>query len=448
MPSPRSRPSRPKASWTAIIGVALLAGCASSQPPAAPVTPAPPAASDLLAPSTGYPLAVGGGVLRALDAAFEGLKRGEALAARREAEARLRADPGLHAAAVLLAECELWEGNAVAAVERLRPVVAELPGYDAAQVALGAAASKTGDLPTALIAYSAAAERGVPAAAARARELRPRALEITHHRLDDALSRGRHDEAREQLAFLTRWAPDERETLEATRDVARAVSDPRLELLAVRGLAAQPGAPREVRADLAKLEVETGDAAAGVRLYEQLLRESPKDPELAERLSWAKYRFRLQLLPAEVRGIAERPQLSRGDFAVLLYWIAPDVRYGRGGAVRIATDILETEHRDEIMRLLNLGLLDVDETLHKFYPDAAITRGDALAALLRLLAERGRVACVSGLSPRAIGREGACGLAAACGIESDAAGCLPGAPLSGAEAAELIQRSLELAPPR
>src|SRR4029079_18610301 len=123
----------------------------------------------------------------------------------------------------------------------------------------------------------------------------------------------------------------------------------------------------------------------------------------AEKLGWAKYRFRLQLLPANVRTIAERPQLTRASFAALLYWLSPDVRYGRGGSVRIATDILETEHRDEIMRVLNLGLFDVDETLHRYYPDNAITLGDALSALLRLLAGRGRVACVNGLSPRSIG---------------------------------------------
>src|SRR4029453_17811204 len=144
----------------------------------------------------------------------------------------------------------------------------------------------------------------------------------------------------------------------------------------------------------------------------------------------------------------EQAEISRGEFAALLYWLAPDVRYGRGGAMRIATDILDSAHREEIIRLLNLGVLDVDETLHKFYPDAPLTRGDALAALLRLLAQRGRAACVNGMSARSIGRESACGLAATLGLEREAAGCLAGAPLSGADAADLIQRVSELAPAR
>jgi hypothetical protein len=326
-------------------------------------------------------------------------------------------------------------------------VVTELPGYDAAQIALATAAEQLGDLPVALTAFSAAAPR-VPSAAARAREVRPRALEVARHRLDEALARGRLPDAETQLGFLQRWAADDEPTWEATRAVAAAAHDPRRELMAVRRLAAFPGAARDLKEGLARLEIEAGDAAAGVRVYEELLRQNPGDPELAERLGWAKYRFRLQLLPANVRSIAERPQLTRASFAALLYWLAPDVRYGRGGSVRIATDILETEYRDEIMRVLNLGLFDVDETLHRFYPDNAITLGDALSALLRLLAGRGRVGCVNGLSTRTIARDTACGLAASCGLEPDPSGCIAGAPLSGADAADLIQRAIELAPAR
>ncbi len=454
MPSPRSPRSRPQPRVSALrrasalaLAAALLAACSSGRPAAVRAPQLPAVAADLLPPSTGYPLTADDAALRAVDAAFESLRHGDTGAARREAESRLRNDPGFHPASVLLGQADLLAASSAAAVDRLRPVVAELPGYVAAQVALGAAALEAGEIPTAFVAFSAAAG-AAPPAAARAHELRPRALEIARHRLDEALARGRHADAEAQLTFLERWAPDDEATWTATREVARAARDERRELMAVRRLAGFPGAQRELKENLAQLEVEAGDAAAGVRLYEELLRRAPGDASLEERLAWAKYRFRLQLLPAAVRSLAEQPQLSRGGFAVLLYWLAPDVRYGRGGAVRIATDILEAEHREEIVRVLNLGLLDVDETLHKFYPDGPIARGDALAALLRLLADRGRVACVLGLPSRSIGRETACGLAAACGLAGEAAGCLPGAPLAGADAADLIQRALELAPPR
>lgn len=429
-----------------LITAAVLAACSSAPPPAAPAARLSPLATDLLPPSSGYPLTADESFLRALDAAFERLRRGDS-SARRDAETRLAGDPGFHPATVLLAEADLLAGDAASAVARLRPVVTELPAYDAAQITLATAAEQLGDLPAALAAFSAAALR-VPTAAAKVQEVRPRALEIARHRLDEALARGRLADAEAQLGFLQRWAADDEPTWEATRAVAAAAHDQRRELMAVRRLAAFPGADRDLKEGLARLEIEAGDAAAGVRVYEDLLRQNPGDPELAERLGWAKYRFRLQLLPANVRTIADRPQLTRASFAALLYWLAPDVRYGRGGSVRIATDILETEHRDEIMRVLNLGLFDIDETLHRFYPDRAITLGDALAALLRLLAARGRVGCVNGLSTHTIGRDTACGLAAACGLELDPSGCIAGAPLSGADAADLIQHALELAPGR
>jgi hypothetical protein len=112
--------------------------------------------------------------------------------------------------------------------------------------------------------------------------------------------------------------------------------------------------------------------------------------------------------------------------------------------VRIATDILESQNREQIARVLNLGLMDVDETLHKFNPDRSASQGEALAAVLRLLAGRGSVACLQGLSARNVSREAACALAAGCGLVGERAACLPGGPISGSEAADLIQRALGL----
>jgi hypothetical protein len=398
---------------------------------------------ELLPPSAFYPLAADAAVLAGMDEAYEQLLRGDVEPAQRLATNRLTIDPGFHPALVLLGQAELARGDAGTAVERLQPVAGELPRYAAAQIALAAAAEVLGDIPSAFSAHAAIADL-VPASAEHARRLRPRALEIAGNRLNDALARGRTQEAEVHLSFLARWAPDEPATWEATRAVASAVNDSRRELAAVRRLAARPGASPELRERLGTLEVEAGEAAAGVRIYQELARANPADARLAERLSWATYRFRLQLLPAPVRDLASRAQLTRSDLAVLLYWLAPEVRYGRGGTVRIATDILESQNREQIARVLNLGLMDVDETLHKFNPDRSASQGEALAAVLRLLAGRGSVACLQGLSARNVSREAACALAAGCGLVGERAARLPGGPISGSEAADLIQRALGL----
>jgi hypothetical protein len=185
-----------------------------------------------------------------------------------------------------------------------------------------------------------------------------------------------------------------------------------------------------------------------VEVYEELARRHPADRELQARLAAAKFRWRLALLPAEVRDLGERPLLTRSDFALLLYWAVPEVRYGRAAGARIAADVLDHPQREAIVRVVNLGLLDVHPTLHRFAPDAELARVDALTALLRLLAgHEGRVACVAaaGVAPA---REGACALAAGCRLIADPGDCLPGAPLSGAEALGLLERTLDLLPGR
>src|SRR5262249_15640164 len=115
----------------------------------------------------------------------------------------------------------------------------------------------------------------------------------------------------------------------------------------------------------------------------------------------------------------------------------PEVRYGKPAAARIATDVLEHPAREEIVRVINLGLLEVDETVHRFLPERAASRAEALAALGRLLAQRGaRCAAASRTG-------GWCAAAVACGILPSAEDCLPGAPLAGNEAVRFIRRAVE-----
>jgi hypothetical protein len=175
----------------------------------------------------------------------------------------------------------------------------------------------------------------------------------------------------------------------------------------------------------------------------------PGDPDLQEKLRVAKFRWRLSLLPADVRALAEKPELNRADLTVLLYWLVPEVRYAKAAAGRIATDILEHAHREEIAHVVNLGLMDVDTNLHRFSPEAPVRRGVALRSLGRLLTGFGKpVGCAEAAGGAAAPP---CELAAQCGLllgnEGDEGGgdaCRAGETLSGPEAVEWIRRSLVL----
>ena len=80
--------------------------------------------------------------------------------------------------------------------------------------------------------------------------------------------------------------------------------------------------------------------------------------------------------------------MTRAEYASLLYWLVPGVRSGAAGSGRIATDILDlpSARRREIARVVNRELMSIDTTQHRFHPGRTVNRGEALRALLAVLA--------------------------------------------------------------
>lgn len=437
-------------------GSALGPGCAPARPPAPPAPPEPfPALAQLdraflVPPLTGYPYTVDAARRVRLEEGFAALGRGDEPSARTAAHELLGADPGFHPARVLSAQAALYRSDPTEALDAVRPVTGELPGYLAAQLVRGRAAEEAGEVVEALEAFRAAAATGAPEAApaaARADEIAPRAAEVVFHRVEDALARGRTAVAAEEVERLREWDPEGEATLRAERALAVAREEPEAELEAIARLAERFPEDRELSERRAMLELEVGDPGTGLALFERLVAEHPGDPGLAAGLEAAKFRWRFLQLPERVTELAERPELSRAGFAVMLYWLAPAVRYGRGAEPRIASDILDHPQREEIARVVNVGLLSVEPSVHRFAPERAVTRGEALEALLRLLggaASEGAepVPCATEVPlnrrPTAVF---VCDTAAACGLLTSPGDCLPRAPLSGAEALELIRRA-------
>jgi hypothetical protein len=332
-------------------------------------------------------------------------------------------------------------GEHAAVARRLLAVGDQLPAYTASQLLLGRAAEKLGDIPLAYAAFRAVAPRS-SLAFQRTGELHPRALEIVANRVQDALRRRNLDEAQSQLALLREWAPAELQTLEADLAVAVARGDRPGELTAVKALVARRPDDRALLERRAELELAVGDPSAGLQIIQDLARRHPGDPALTEKLAAAKFRWRLSLLPAAVREVAAKPDLDKAELALLLYWLVPNVHYGRPSSGRIATDVLDHPHQEAIVRVVNLGLMDVD-SLHRFSPSAPVRRGAALRSLARVLTRFApKAACVGGAnadpSPSA-----SCDLAARCRMVATAEDCQAGAPLSGGDAVELIRRALE-----
>lgn len=455
MPSLRSpRRLRPTSKRAAGLLAVLLAACttAAPPPPRAPERPRP-ATLDvvteeepyLLDPLAGYGAAGDAGRRQAVTAAHAALLRdGDVAAARRAAAELLAAEPGFAPAAVLMAQADHLENRWPAVVERLLPLGDAQPTYTASQLLLGRAAERAEDPALAYAAYRAVASRN-PLAFERTGVLHPGAVGVVSERLRNALRSGDLETARGQLALLREWAPAEAATLEATRDLAVAAGDRQAELAALRDLGRR-ARTRELLERQADLEFEVGDPGAGLAIAQEIAAEDPADAAAADRLAAAKFRWRVTLLPPGVRAVAAKPDLDRAELAVLLYWLVPDIRYGRPSSGRIATDVLDHPQREEIVRVVNLGLLDVDSTLHRFSPRASARRSTALRSLTRLLARSGNAGDIPCLKEAGGGTSqgGLCAQAARCGLVPAEEECLPGEGISGTAMVEMIRRTLAL----
>lgn len=442
---------------TAVWAAGLLAtvgGCATSTPP--PSVPAPTLRSEafLVDPLAGYPLTAAARDLDDTRRAHRLLLEGDDIAASSLVTSLLARDATFAPALVLRGERALLDDRPEEALDLLSPVVDELPEYRAAQWVLAWAAEQSGDLVAAYASFVAVAD-GWPAAADRAEVLHPRVVEVLVHRIDQALVVGRVEAGVRALERLSAWAPEDVRTAEAAWWVAIARDDPVAERDALHELLRHEPDRRDALERLAALMVEAGDLQAGIEAYETLSSRYPDDRELAETVENARFRWRLQTLPEDVRGLADAPELSRADFAGLLYWLIPEVRYAALDNPPIATDILDHPRREEILRVVNFDLLRIDETVHRFDPLRPVSRTQALGALLAFLDRSGgpyagaqshRFACLTdlrGAELRASERR-VCEVAARCGLIDEMADCLPTAAVSGDEALVLLRHTFDL----
>jgi hypothetical protein len=458
-PVPRPRASGSGAAGTAAPALALTlallfaSACTTVPAPtpqpreAAPHGVAPAERGYLLDPLDGYPAGASAErrerIGRAHRRLVEEADAGAIAAARDVARELAQGDPEWAPAKVLAGQADFVAGELQGLVARLLPVGDALPSYTASQMLLGRTAEETGDLPLAYAAYRAVAAKN-PLAFQRTGELHPRAVEIVGNRLREAVKGNRLDEADRQLALLEAWAPAETATFEAARAVAVARDDRRAELSAIKGLAERRPGDRELAERRADLELEVGDPAVGLKIVQGLADKNPRDRELAARLASAKFRWRLSLLPERVREVAGKPELNRADWALLLYWLVPEVRYGKPSEGHIATDVLDHPQREEIVRVVSMGLLDVDETLHRFSPGAPARQATALRSAVRLLARSGTPPACLGEGAREPAPRALCEAAERCGLTAEGEECPASDPLSGEAAVELLRRTLAL----
>ncbi|MDX1631356.1 MAG: hypothetical protein R3234_05825 [Thermoanaerobaculia bacterium] len=444
--SPKPSPAGEGLGQGVLLLVLLLAavsiGCRTARAPRAEAPPpVPPDLSPfLISPETGYPLALGSEVAARIEEGYRtGARTGRPAVTRSIANELLDLDRDLEPAFVLQAQAAVLEGRFSEAAEWAARAVESHPQYTAAQLVLGRASEELGQIPRAYAAYRSVSDRS-QVARKRTRTLEPRVEEILRKRALEALDRNRVQDATRTLEELRLLVPDSPDTLELLARVHRAADRSEEELRTLRKLRKLRDGDPELSERLAELEVEVGDPGAALEILEALQSEFPDRRGLEELEERAKFRWRLRNLPGEVQEILEEPRLSRGDYAVLLYWMVPAVRAATNVEGRIATDILDHPHRRRIARVVNLGLMDLTPGTRGFEPERAVRRVDALESLLGVLAKRNPVpACVMDWARSGNpSTESSCETAAACGFLREASECLPGGEVSSDQAVEWI----------
>jgi tetratricopeptide (TPR) repeat protein len=191
----------------------------------------------------------------------------------------------------------------------------------------------------------------------------------------------------------------------------------------------------EVQEILAEVDVGRGRYQEAIVRYERLARRT-KEPRHAQRLEEIKSEWSAANMPAHFRTALDSTELTRVDFAVLLYWTVPSVRFAQNlGSPQIAVDIEDLAGREEIIRAIAIGLYDVDPVTRRVGPYRTVSAARLSHHLARVLTLRG-AACARGIpSDRVL---------ATCGVTDPLATYSPDAAVTGHDARKSLEQVTKL----
>ena len=185
----------------------------------------------------------------------------------------------------------------------------------------------------------------------------------------------------------------------------------------------------EVQEMLAEIDVGRGRYQEAIVRLDRLARRT-KDPRHMQRLEQIKTDWSAANMPSHYRAALDSTAVTRSDFAVLLYWTVPNVRFAQNlGTPQIAVDIENVPGREEIIRALALGLYDVDPVTRRVSPNRTLTASRVSNLLSRVLVLRGAT-CARGSTT----------VLAACGVNDPLAVHSPEAAVPGVDVRKALEQ--------
>jgi tetratricopeptide (TPR) repeat protein len=184
--------------------------------------------------------------------------------------------------------------------------------------------------------------------------------------------------------------------LQKALEVAPELSPVRLELAdllidsgqrteALSLLAAAQDADRSIVLRIANIRFEDGDLDGAEDTLVRGLRDAAEDADAAALLLKIRERRALLALPEPLRAIGEAPRLTRAELAALVIERVGALRSQKpAGAGEVASDLSRTWARSQILRAIELGLMDVYPN-HTFQPAGLVRRGELAVVAARVL---------------------------------------------------------------
>lgn len=411
-----------------LIAALFAASCADTAPPAPVLTPPTGEARYLVDPRIGAEAPRNPKTAQTFDAAWRYLLAGDNTNARKRLDEIRAMEPGylpamLADAAIALRDSRPDEARAVIDRVRARGSYTAVDIYEAELAMAEHQPRRAYDLYRAVVAH--------PDVPAESRErFASLEKEIYEQLFHDAQATTDTESVRllREALTINPAAVEPRVLLVQRLVAAKNYDEARRELEPILDSAADRA---EVQESLAEIDAGRGRYQEAIVRYERLQRRAP-NARYERRLDEIKEQFASANMPPQYQRAFESDSIDRADFAVLLYWKVASVRFAQNlGAPPIAIDVADVPGREELIRAIAIGVLQVDPITRRVGPNSPVNAGAITRLAARILTARG-ASCARGTTDAAK-------TLAACGI-SDPAIAGADTPVSGNAAAALLEQ--------
>ena len=389
---------------------------------------------------------------KTLRRAWDDVLAGQVARAEQAATKLLAGRPDLRPVRVVLGFAALRANRLKDSGTTFETVLSAEPNDVAALVGLASVRRKQGLLDQALPLYLKA-ERLRPRDGALSRRASEVKLAVAEAAIAQAGSLSAEGKKAEAIVMLKR-----------ALDVAPELSPVRLELAdllvesgrrteALSVLGAAQDADRNIALRIASIRFEEGDLEGAEMALKRGLRDVAEDTEGAALLARIRERRASMALPEPLRVIGEAARVTRAELAALVVERVESLKSNKPvTAGEVASDLSRTWARPQVLRALDLGLMDVYPN-HTFQPSGVVRRGELAVVAARVLdlAGWGRSNAVAprDMSPSHLQYSSVVRVLGAGVMQNAASGAFePWRIVSGAEAKAVVDALARLSAPR